>query len=97
MFRQAYDYVINQIGAMNPLGPATQQERPFEPSPVDVLVLRVMIQKARALPLEIVNSILEFAEYWPCSHSSVDYRNPVTGHESRLFRHDSNTMVVCCP
>ena len=92
MFKQAYDYILHQIEAMSLSSP--KQDGPFEPSPIDVLVLKAMIQKARVLPPEIVDSIVEFAEYWPCSHSYVDYRNPVTGHESKAFRQDANTMLV---
>lgn len=98
MFKQAYDYILSQMEAMNPLGPTNQQQDgPFEPSPVDVLVLKAMIQKARVLPVEIVDGIIEFAEYWPCSHSYVEYRNSVTGHESRAFRQDADAMLIRTP
>lgn len=97
MLSQTYGYIRDQMSAISGMNSSPQRQWFFEPSPVDVLVLKVMIQKAKGIPLEIVDTIVEFAEYWPCSHTSVDYRNPVTGHESKAFRQDANTMVVCDP
>lgn len=68
---------------------------PFVPSPVDILVVRAMLRKARSLPYEIANRIIEFAEYWTCSHTSISYRNPDTGAE-RSFGQDSNKFLVSC-
>ncbi|CAI4211400.1 unnamed protein product [Parascedosporium putredinis] len=97
MLSQTYGYIRDQMSAISGMNSSPQQQRFFEPSPVDVLVLKVMVQKAKGIPLEIVDTIVEFAEYWPCSHTSVDYRNPVTGHESKAFRQDANTMVLRTP
>lgn len=71
-------------------------DAPFVPSPVDILVVRAMLRKARALPYEIANRIIEFAEYWTCSHTSISYSNPKTGAE-RSFGQDSNKFLVSRP
>lgn len=61
---------------------------PFVPSPVDVMVVRRMLRKSMALPFEITNRIIEFAEYWPCSHTSIAYGKPA------IFGRDSNKLLV---
>lgn len=68
-------------------------DAPFVPSPVDILVVRAMLRKSRALPYEIANRIIEFAEYWTSSHTSISYRNPDTGAE-RSFGQDANKFLV---
>ena len=62
---------------------------PFVPSPVDVLVVRTMLRKSAGLPFEITNRIIEFAEYWTCSHTSITYEKLAT------FGKDSNKLLVC--
>jgi hypothetical protein len=41
----------------------------FEPTILDVLVVKAMLNRAFALPVELTNSVLDMAEYWP--HSST--------------------------
>lgn len=60
----------------------------FVPSPVDVIVARAMLRKSMGLPFEITNRIIEFAEYWPCSHTSIAYEKPA------VFGRDSNKLLV---
>lgn len=59
---------------------------PYEPSPVDVLVIKAMLIKAIQLPGELVNNIVEFAEYFPCSRTFIEYPKPIsTGSNGNLF------------
>ena len=60
----------------------------FVPSPVDVLVVKTMLVKAAALPFELANRIIEFAEYWTCSHTAITYK------EAKRFGPDSNKLLV---
>lgn len=60
----------------------------FVPTPVDVIVARAMLRKSGALPFELTNRIIEFAEYWPCSHTSITYE------EAAIFGRDSNKLLV---
>ncbi|KAK4236019.1 hypothetical protein C8A03DRAFT_17285 [Achaetomium macrosporum] len=46
---------------------------PHEPSIADVLVVKAMLNKALNLPPEIVNAIIDFAEYWPHSSTEVSF------------------------
>ena len=45
------------------------------PSPMDVHVTKVMLQHGLSLPLEVVLSILDHAEYWP--HTTAKLASPV--------------------
>lgn len=60
----------------------------FEPSPVDILVVRAMLTKAAPLPFELANRVIEFAEYWACSHTSIAYSQPAH------FGQDANKLLV---
>lgn len=60
----------------------------FTPSPVDILEVRTMLTKAASLPFELANRIIEFAEYWACSHTSITYPKPAR------FGHDANKLLV---
>jgi hypothetical protein len=50
--------------------PDQRTDWPFKPSPSDVYVVRAFFGRfAPRLPPEIVDSIIELAEYWPCSRT----------------------------
>lgn len=67
------------VGASsNPLMPGSFPENdnpptPYQPSVLDVLVAKAMMIKALTLPLELVNRIIDFAEYWPHTSAQLDY------------------------
>ncbi|EJT71099.1 hypothetical protein GGTG_12120 [Gaeumannomyces tritici R3-111a-1] len=46
---------------------------PHRPSVLDVVVAKAMMVKALTLPLELVNRIMDFAEYWPHTSAQLDY------------------------
>ncbi|KAJ3496374.1 hypothetical protein NLG97_g2704 [Lecanicillium saksenae] len=45
----------------------------YDPSPIDVVVVRIMLAKATKLPVDIVDGIFELAEYWVRTVTAVDY------------------------
>lgn len=45
----------------------------YDPSPIDVAVVRIMLVKATKLPVDIVDGIFEQAEYWVRTTSRADY------------------------
>ncbi|KAK0632180.1 hypothetical protein B0T14DRAFT_444779 [Immersiella caudata] len=47
----------------------------YQPSIADVLVIKSMLTKGLHLPLELVESIVDQAEYWPRTTTEVDYKN----------------------
>jgi hypothetical protein len=60
------------MSALNPTAPPFVSEPesspPFQhPSPKDVLLVKAVMLKMLRLPLEIVDTIIDWAEYWPCT------------------------------
>jgi hypothetical protein len=51
-------------------------------APVDVVIARIMLSKGKKLPPDVVDIILDFAEYWAHSSNEVDFKlqhqNPLT-------------------
>jgi hypothetical protein len=47
---------------------------PYEPSVLDVLVVKAMLNKALRLPPELLYTIVDFAEYWPHSTAVTDFK-----------------------
>ncbi|OAA63875.1 hypothetical protein ISF_04584 [Cordyceps fumosorosea ARSEF 2679] len=60
----------------------------YDPSPIDVVVVRIMIAKATKLPVDVVDGIFEFAEYWVRTTTAADYTGNV------LSVHSSNKFLV---
>ncbi|KAK4103349.1 hypothetical protein N658DRAFT_494680 [Parathielavia hyrcaniae] len=56
---------------------------PHEPSVADVMVVKAMLTKALNIPLEIINSIVDHAEYWPHTTSEVSFEPPMTVRNSQ--------------
>jgi hypothetical protein len=52
---------------------------PYEPSILDVLVVKAMLNKALALPPELLNTIIDLAEYWPHSSTELSGGLPIFG------------------
>lgn len=60
------------MSALNPIAPPSipepESSPPFQhPSPKDVLLVKAVMLKKLSLPLEIVDAIIDWAEYWPCT------------------------------
>lgn len=53
---------------------------PFEPSVADVLVVKAMLTKALSLPPELVDAVVDIAEYWP--HTTTE--RPDNGDDDHL-------------
>lgn len=68
------------------VGPGDHVE-PFEPGIADVLVVRAMLNGAFALPPELLNTILDLAEYWP--HTTTEWSGgPLSIYGGRPSRED---------
>lgn len=51
----------------------------YNPSPIDVAVVRIMLAKATKLPIDVVDGIFELAEYWVRTTTATDYSSsPLT-------------------
>ncbi|XDG07542.1 hypothetical protein ABKA04_007157 [Annulohypoxylon sp. FPYF3050] len=47
----------------------------YEPRPEDIVEVKDILSKARNIPPELVDMILDRAEYWACSATVIDYSN----------------------
>ncbi|KAI2634958.1 hypothetical protein GGS26DRAFT_551947 [Hypomontagnella submonticulosa] len=67
--------------------PSREQEPPsltntYEARPEDIVEVKSILSKARNLPPELVDMILDRAEYWACSAAIIDYSNHPSKHIS---------------
>lgn len=60
------------------------------PSPYDVLEVKNLLKKS-ALPLEIIDLIVDYAEYWPCTTVSTASEIFVVGGQGSS---EENSFVV---
>jgi hypothetical protein len=67
----------------------------FEPSAVDVVIAKMMLQKGKMLPPELLDKILDYAAYWPHSQVRIDYEEQ-QGDLLRIMgtRADENRFLV---
>ncbi|KAI1408241.1 hypothetical protein F5Y13DRAFT_172908 [Hypoxylon sp. FL1857] len=56
----------------------------YEARPDDIVEVKRILSKARNLPPELVDIILDYAEYWACSATVIDYTNHPRNHISIL-------------
>lgn len=67
----------------------------YEPTPVDCLKVKSLLTKATNFPPEIVDMIMDSAEYWACSVSSIDYTGlRIRQHIIYGGRPNENEMLV---
>ncbi|KAJ6787704.1 hypothetical protein PWT90_10409 [Aphanocladium album] len=58
----------------------------YDPSPIDVAVVRIMLAKATKLPVDIIDGIFELAQYWVHTVTAADYSDSplsVSTHSSQ--------------
>lgn len=51
----------------------------YQPSIVDVAVVKAMLYRAKKLPADLIDTILDMAEYWIHSSTHLDERISVMG------------------
>ncbi|KAI1634746.1 hypothetical protein F4809DRAFT_617030 [Biscogniauxia mediterranea] len=54
----------------------------YETSPSDCVETKRILAKASGFPPEIVDIVMDFAEYWVCSVSTIDYTRFRSGHHT---------------
>ncbi|KAM4063711.1 Ankyrin repeat protein [Hirsutella rhossiliensis] len=52
----------------------------YRPTPIDIVVTRIMLTRSKRLPPDLVDSIFDFAEYWAHSTSVVNYPSEHQDH-----------------
>ena len=53
----------------------------YNPTPIDILITRILLTKCKKLPADIVDIIFDHAEYWAHSTNEIDY---ILEHKSAL-------------
>lgn len=48
-------------------------EGTYKPTPIDVVVVRVMLTRGIKLPPDVVDMVFDHAEYWPHSSNEIDF------------------------
>ena len=82
---------LTALHRANDPGPSSVFE---SPSPNDVLEVKNVLLKAFVLPLEIIDAIIDYAEYWPrTTVSTAGEIFAVGGHGNPR----EDTFVVSCP
>jgi hypothetical protein len=54
-------------------GGEDDEARPYQPSPVDIVVVRTMLHRGVKLPVDIADFVLDLAEYWAHSSNYINY------------------------
>lgn len=73
-----------------PAGPSTASPTPtfintLDIKPEDVQEVKRILAKTRNLPLELVDIILDCAQYWACSTTTIDYTNLQPGNHMSVY------------
>ncbi|KAK1590937.1 uncharacterized protein LY79DRAFT_196566 [Colletotrichum navitas] len=69
-----------------------QEPGNYKPTPIDVVVVRIMLEKASTLPPEIMDIIIDEAEYWAHSEASISTNLRVVGTTP-----EENKLLLRCP
>ena len=65
----------------------------YEPTVLDVIVVKAMLNKALRLPPEIIDTVVDMAEYWPHTSTEMIYtgrpaiarKNATSGAENQFL------------
>lgn len=52
----------------------------YNPTPVDIVIARIMLTRAKSLPPDLVDSIFDYAEYWAHSTNAINYNSENRDH-----------------
>ncbi|KAL7934721.1 hypothetical protein V8C35DRAFT_301680 [Trichoderma chlorosporum] len=75
--------VWSALRALNIVDAPGEAERNYEPSLVDVAVVKAMLYRAKKLPPDLVDAILDMAEYWLRSTTRLDESIEIIGSNKR--------------
>ena len=69
----------------------------YDPSPLDITVVRIMLVRSKRLPPDLVDGIFEMAEYWVRTATAVDYTTEVGRYMSvRGGGNPEDEFLVSC-
>lgn len=86
---------LNEVARDSPIRRHVDGDKPYEPSLVDVAVVKAMLYRAKKLPPDLVDAILDMAEYW--IHSTTQSRERISilgGKEERENRFLASICIL---
>jgi hypothetical protein len=91
--QQLSSFAIKTIRGLTMAEPSNAQLQFQSPTPRDVLLVKkILLEKAR-LPLELVDTIIDCAEYWPCT-TTIRQTTPDTEITIRAGGRNENQFLV---
>lgn len=73
----------NGPGSSGPGSNSSASSIEYQPSALDVVVVKAMLTNGLRLPHEIVLSLLDHAEYWPHTTTTLDHSRTVSSGAGR--------------
>ncbi|KAK1758671.1 hypothetical protein QBC47DRAFT_375442 [Echria macrotheca] len=79
--------------------PEAMGSDPYEPTIHDVLIVKAMLIKAMRLPPEIIDQVVEKAEYWPHTTVQLSYGSALTvaGHSLHTQNAPEDVLLIRTP
>ncbi len=97
--RRTMDTVVPVVPGSPPIPDPSERseahETSHEPSIADVLVVKAMLTRALALPVEIVDAITDLAEYWPHSTVQASWQHNMASHRCENLFLVSPAFLLC--
>lgn len=63
----------------SPVRRHSESDKSYQPSIVDIAIVKAMLYRAKKLPPDLIDTILDMAEYWIHSTTHLDERISVMG------------------
>ncbi|KAH7126371.1 hypothetical protein B0J13DRAFT_565390 [Dactylonectria estremocensis] len=91
--------VFNSIRGMPPQGGArppapAKKDAPFSPTPIDIVVTRIMLTRGVKLPPDVVDMIFDHAEYWAHSSNEFNFRAEIQDQLRVVGNSPNNNQLV---
>lgn len=70
---------LTEVPRDSPVRRHSEGDKSYQPSIVDVAVVKAMLYRAKKLPADLIDTILDMAEYWIHTSTHLDERISVMG------------------
>lgn len=97
-FKRTSTASLSNVGPTTPTADLESVVNPFvmtvfQPTPTDVFEVKAILQICKKVPAELVEEIIDYAEYWPHSETWIWYDEQLFIHGSR----DEEDKCLVCP
>lgn len=66
----------------------------YNPSVQDILEVKEIIREASGMPLELLDAVIDFAEYWACSTTKMLSPKVAAGTDGNAYREPMGNILV---